>query len=172
MDHATQGTPRRDLLKGAAGLAVGAATVGALGGNSVSAAGQTSITLVLDDLAPIELLAYSWGGSSNVNIGSVGSGGGAGKVSLQDLSVTKYVDHASTTLLQRMVDGLHFDRATLTVTPKAGPVSQLELQFLIVTSVSAGGMSSESRQSENVTLAFAALQYTVDGQTATGGSAP
>lgn len=172
MDHATQGTPRRDLLKGAAGLAVGAATVGALGGNSVSAASQTSITLVLDDLAPIELLAYSWGGSSNVNIGSIGSGGGAGKVSLQELSITKYVDHTSTTLLQRMVDGSHFDRATLTVTPKSGPVSQLELQLVLVTSVSGGGVSGDSRQTENVSLAFGALRYTVDGQTATAGSAP
>lgn len=161
MEQATQGTPRRDLLKGAAGLAVGAATVGALGGNSVSAAGQTSITLVLDNLAPIEVVSYSWGASNTVNIGSQTGGGGAGKATLDDLGVTKYVDHASTELLRRVLDGSHFDQGVLTVRPKVGPVTTLDLRFILVASLAAGGEAADNRSIEDITLMVGALQYKV-----------
>ena len=46
----------------------------------------------------IDVLAWSWGMSQSGTT-HMGSGGGAGKVSVQDLSFTKYVDMSSTELM-------------------------------------------------------------------------
>ncbi len=43
----------------------------------------------------IDILAWSWGMSQSGSM-HMGKGGGSGKVSVQDLSVTKWVDQAKT----------------------------------------------------------------------------
>ena len=106
----------------------------------------------------IDVLAWSWGASQSGTT-HMGSGGGGGKVNIQDLSFTHYVDSASHLLLQRCFDGLHIPEATLTVR-KAGGAEPLEyiiikLEDIIVSSVSTGGSGGEDRLTENVTLNFA-----------------
>jgi type VI secretion system secreted protein Hcp len=121
----------------------------------------------------IDVLAWSWGAS---NSGSAHSGGGAGsgKVNVQDLSFTKYVDKASPDLLQKVCDGTHFTKATLIVR-KAGGTSPLEYltitmgEKVFVTSASTGGSGGEDRLTENVTLSFATVQVDYKEQTADGG---
>jgi type VI secretion system secreted protein Hcp len=49
----------------------------------------------------------------------MGGGGGAGKVNVQDLSLTKYVDKASPNLVMATCNGKHYKEALLTVR-KAG----------------------------------------------------
>ena len=46
----------------------------------------------------IDVLAWSWGASNSGSF-HTGGGGGAGKANFQDLSVTKYIDRASTALM-------------------------------------------------------------------------
>lgn len=101
----------------------------------------------------------------------MGSGGGAGKVNIQDLSVTKYVDKASATLFLYMCKGTHIPKGTLTVR-KAGdkPLEyiKLTLEDIIVSSLSTGGSGGEDRLTENLTLNFSKfkLEYVpqkVDG---------
>ncbi len=48
------------------------------------------------------LVAWSWGAAQSGTT-HVGSGGGAGKVSVQDLSITKYIDKSSPTLFSAFV---------------------------------------------------------------------
>ena len=66
----------------------------------------------------IDVLAWSWGVS---NSGSAHQGGdaGAGKVNVQDVSVTKYVDSSLPKIMLSCWDGTHFATAKLTVR-KAG----------------------------------------------------
>lgn len=49
----------------------------------------------------------------------MGPGGGSGKVNVQDLSFTKYVDGSSNALILGCCTGEHYDEAVLTVR-KAG----------------------------------------------------
>jgi type VI secretion system secreted protein Hcp len=119
----------------------------------------------------IDVLAWSWG-TSNSGSAHVGGGAGAGKVNVQDLSFTKYIDKSSPDLLLACCNGKHFDSAKLTVR-KAGetPLEYLviTMEDLIVTSVSTGGSSGEDRLTENVTLNFARVKVNYKEQTATGG---
>ena len=105
----------------------------------------------------IDVLAWSWGMSQSGSF-HVGGGGGSGKVSMQDLSFTKYVDTASTPLMLKCCKGEHIDDATLTVRKSGGdPVEYLVIKLtkVLVSSVSTGGSGGEDKLTENVTLNFA-----------------
>ena len=118
----------------------------------------------------IDLLAWSWGLSQSGTTHQ-GTGGGAGKVSVQDLSFTKYTDASSHALILACCKGTHFDKATLTVR-KAGdnPLEYIKITMedLIVTSVSSGGSGGEDRLTENVTLNFAKVKFEYDPQAKKG----
>jgi type VI secretion system secreted protein Hcp len=105
----------------------------------------------------IDVLAWSWG-MSNSGSAHVGGGAGAGKVNVQDLSFTKWTDKATADMQLACCNGKHFTKATLTVR-KAGesPVEYLiiEMEEVMITSISAGGSGGEDRLTENVTLNFA-----------------
>ena len=119
----------------------------------------------------IDVLAWSWGASQSGTT-HVGTGGGAGKVSVQDLSFTKYVDASSHALLLACCKGTHYDKAVLVVR-KAGddPLEYIKvtMEDLIVTSISTGGSGGEDRLTENVTLNFAKVKFEYDPQTKKGG---
>ena len=108
----------------------------------------------------IDVLAWSWG-MSNSGSAHMGGGAGAGKVNVQDLSFTKYIDKASPDLMLACCNGKHYDSALLTVR-KAGekPLEYLKITMteLMVTSVSTGGSGGEDRLTENVTLNFASVK--------------
>ena len=108
----------------------------------------------------IDVLAWSWGMSQSGTT-HMGGGGGAGKVNVQDVSFTKYVDKASPDLMLGCCNGKHFPKAMLTVR-KAGenPVEYIKITMepVLVTSVSTGGSGGEDRLTENVTLNFAKVK--------------
>jgi type VI secretion system secreted protein Hcp len=116
------------------------------------------------------VLAWSWG-MSNSGTAHVGGGMGAGKVNVQDLSFTKYIDLSTPDLMLACCNGKHFDSAVLTVR-KAGeqPLEYLIITMadVIITSVQTGGSGGEDRLTENVTLNFAKVQVEYTEQTKTG----
>jgi type VI secretion system secreted protein Hcp len=118
----------------------------------------------------IDVLAWSWG-ASNSGSAHVGGGAGAGKVNVQDLSFTKYIDKSSPDLLLACCNGKHFPDAKLIVR-KAGenPLEYLIITLgdVLVTSVSTGGSGGEDRLTENVTLNFAKVEVNYTEQTPTG----
>jgi type VI secretion system secreted protein Hcp len=109
----------------------------------------------------IDILAWSWGMSQSGTT-HMGSGGGAGKVNVQDLSVTKYVDNASGTLMLKCCKGTHIATGKLVVR-KAGdnPVEYIviELKEILVSSISTGGSGGEDRLTENIVLNFAKFHF-------------
>lgn len=109
----------------------------------------------------IDVLAWSWGMSQSGTT-HMGGGGGSGKVSVQDLSITKYVDLASPNLIKFCCNGKHIGEATLTVR-KAGekPLEYIKITMtdILISSVSTGGSGGEDRLTENVTLNFAKVKF-------------
>ncbi|GJD52990.1 Protein hcp1 [Methylobacterium crusticola] len=122
----------------------------------------------------IDVLAWSWGAAQSGTT-HMGGGSGSGKVAVQDLSVTKYIDKSSATLFQHCCNGKHITKGKLIVR-KAGekPLEYLtvELEDVMVTHVSLGGSGSEDRLTENVTLNFATfhVKYAVQNKDGSKGA--
>ncbi len=114
----------------------------------------------------VDVLAWSWG-MSNSGTTHSGGGGGAGKVNVQDLSFTKFVDLSSTSLMLAVANGKHISKATLVVR-KAGenPLEYITIVMtqVLVTSLSTGGSGGEDRLTENVSLNFAKAEVTYKEQ--------
>ena len=109
----------------------------------------------------IDILSWSWG-TSQSGTTHQGTGSGAGKVNVQDISVTKWVDASSADLFKACAKGMHIPKALLTVR-KAGtnPLEYIKIlmEKVMVTSVSTGGSGGEEQLTENVTLNFAKVDY-------------
>ena len=120
----------------------------------------------------IDVLAWSWG-MSNSGTTHQGGGGGAGKVNVQDISFTKYIDSSSNALLKACCEGKHYPEATLIVRKASGGAAPLEyvvitLNEVLVTAVSTGGSGGEDRLTENVTINFAKFMFKYQPQDAKG----
>lgn len=118
----------------------------------------------------IDVLAWSWGMSQSGTM-HLGSGGGAGKVNVQDLSFTKYVDKSSPALMGACAKGSHLDKAVLTCRKAGGnPLEYMVFTFesVLVSSLSFGGSGGEERFTENVTLNFEKYSVTYQPQNAKG----
>ena len=119
----------------------------------------------------IDVLAWSWGVSQSGTTHQ-GTGGGAGKVNVQDFSFTKWMDKSTPNLIQYGCSGKHFPSAELVVR-KAGdkPLEYWRMTFtdVLITSVSTGGSGGEDKLTEDVTLNFAKFQVKYQPQAKDGG---
>ena len=90
-----------------------------------------------------------------------GRRGGDGKVAVQDLSFTHFLDKASANLWKSCANGKHIPEAVLTCR-KAGenPLEYLiiTMKTVIISSVSTGGSGGEDRLTENCSLNFAEFE--------------
>ncbi|WP_207000331.1 Hcp family type VI secretion system effector [Trinickia mobilis] len=119
----------------------------------------------------IDVLAWSWGLSQSGTM-HMGTGGGAGKASVQDMSFTKYTDKASPPLIGACTKGSHFDKVEFTCR-KAGGTEPLEyyimtLEGVLISSYSTGGSGGEERFTENLTLNFEKFRIDYQPQNAKG----
>jgi len=114
----------------------------------------------------IDVLSWSWG-MSQQGSSHHGGGGGTGKVNVQDLSFTKFLDKASPNIYKFCCNGKHYPEATLTVR-KAGekPLEYmiLKLTDVLISSVSTGGSGGDDRLTENVTLNFGKVKVSYQPQ--------
>jgi type VI secretion system secreted protein Hcp len=128
-----------------------------------------------DHKGEIEIHSWHWGVSQDGTT-HIGTGGGSGKVSVQDATFTHFIDCASTGLLQACTTGKHFDEALLTCRKAGGdnPVEYLKIKFtnVIVSNVMSGGSSHEERVSENFTLNFQKFEHIYSQQDAKGVGSP
>jgi type VI secretion system secreted protein Hcp len=107
----------------------------------------------------IDVLAWSWGGSS----GEATTGRGRLPTAcVQDLTVTKYIDSATAGLIMNTVTGKPEPTATLIVRKAGAKVSGeyliLTMKNVTVSSYSTGGSGGEDRLTETVTLHFDSLE--------------
>jgi type VI secretion system secreted protein Hcp len=122
----------------------------------------------------IEIVAWSWGLTQSGTTHS-GTGGGAGKVHVNDLSFTKYIDRSSPILMKYCCSGKHLKTAVLVVRKAGGdkPLEYLKLTLedLIISSVSTGGSGGEDRLTENVAINFARVKHEYTPQKGGGSGA-
>jgi type VI secretion system secreted protein Hcp len=115
----------------------------------------------------IDVVAWSWGASQSGTM-HIGTGGGAGKANVGDLSITKHVDKASPNLMQAVISGKQFEKATLTCRKAGGdapvPYLTIEMAKVIITSASTGGAGGADNFTENVSLNFADYKQTYTPQ--------
>jgi len=114
----------------------------------------------------IDIYSWAWGMTQSGTF-HTGKGGGAGKVNVQDLTVTKYVDAASPDFMTHCCNGAHIPNATLTIR-KAGekPIDYvvIEMEKLMVTSVQPAGSPGDELVMEQVTFNFAKFKITYTAQ--------
>lgn len=121
----------------------------------------------------IEVLSFGWKALQESTM-HAGSGGGAGKATVEDLEFEHYVDRSSPNLMKYCLTGKHVQDATLTVRKAGGnPLEYMKLTFsdVIVTSVNPFGSNSDDlRVRERVRLAFSKIKQEYAVQNAQGGS--
>lgn len=123
----------------------------------------------------IEISTFSWG-ASNVGSGNLGTGSGTGKVLVQDLHVTKFMDKSSVPLFVACCTGKHI--ATLSLTARrAGGEKQVEYCIIKATEVYVSGFSnagSDPNQlaQETVSFNFSKIELKYTPQKADGSGGP
>ena len=110
----------------------------------------------------IHLDSFSWG-ESNAGTMAHGGGGGAGKVSMQDLHFTTMLGKQGPKLALACADGSHIKKAMLTAR-KAGKEQQeyyvVTMTDLLVTSYQLGGHGGgDTGITENVSMNFAKIEW-------------
>lgn len=120
----------------------------------------------------IEVINWSWQIRQESTMHS-GSGGGAGKATVSDLTFDHYLDRSSPNLLKYCLTGKHIDRATL-VTRKAGgsPHEYLKIMMedVIVTGIRPLLTHTMRQPRETISLAFARVKQEYVIQNQQGGS--
>jgi type VI secretion system secreted protein Hcp len=121
--------------------------------------------------AEIDVLSWSWGGSQSAST-HMGGGGGSGKVSFNDLHITKYVDASTPKLIGAMAQGTHIKEALLTLR-KAGGKEAVEyikmiMKDCLISSIQSGCSGGEDRLTENISLNFGQFEYAYTPQKADG----
>jgi type VI secretion system secreted protein Hcp len=122
----------------------------------------------------IEVLSWSWGATQTGTTQS-GTGGGAGKANVQDITVTKYLDRASPILLKHCLSGIAIKEALLTVRKAGGkPLEYVKMKMkdALVSAVHTGGSGSDERLTETVGINFSVIEFDYVPQKADGSGDP
>ena len=120
----------------------------------------------------IDIQSWTWGMAQSGTTHTA-RGGGAGKVSVSDITITKMADKSTPNLMKACCTGKHFDEAVVTVR-KAGdkPLEYIVLTMkdVIISNLSVNGSSGGDLVSEVLTLNFAEFSYVYVPQKKDGGA--
>jgi len=121
----------------------------------------------------IEVLTWDWSVSQSSDM-HTGSGGGAGKCAVDDLTFEHYIDRATPNLVQYCLTGKHIDNAVLVMRKAGGkPHEYLKITMgdVLITRVNPVGNINMRAPREEVRLSFARVRQEYVIQNAQGGSA-
>jgi|WetSurMetagenome_2_1015567.scaffolds.fasta_scaffold627793_1 type VI secretion system secreted protein Hcp len=122
----------------------------------------------------MDVLTWNWGLTQSASA-HIATGAGTGSADVMDLTVTKYVDAATPTLLQEGFNGSDFKSATLTcikVGGKAGPVEFVKMTMsgtVFISAIKTGEKEyhdgkATDRFIETLSLNFAKVKFEYTGQ--------
>ena len=121
----------------------------------------------------IEIDSWSFGETQSGTV--FGGGGGAGKVTIQDMHfVTKKIDKSSPKLFLAAATGEHIPDATLYVRKAGASFDYLKITMtdVIVSSFQTGGSGSSEIPTESVSLNFAKIKFEYKGTDTDGSPLP
>ncbi len=121
----------------------------------------------------IQIDSWSWG-MSQQGTTHKGTGGGAGKVNVSDMSFSKSMDTSSVNLVKAVCNGKHFEEAVLTCR-KAGetPLDYLiiTMKDVIITNYNTSGAAGMDEITDNFDLNFASYKMSYQPQDNKGAKA-
>jgi type VI secretion system secreted protein Hcp len=118
----------------------------------------------------IEILSFSWG-MAQVGAGHRGTGSGAGKVEIADITFSKYIDKSSPSLMTACASGDHIAKGKFTVRKAGGtPLDYvtLDMEKIFVAGYQTGGSGGSELLTETVTLNFVKVKLEYWTQTDKG----
>lgn len=124
-----------------------------------------------------EILSFELGAENTINIGSITGGGGAGKATFKEFTITKKTDTASTQLFEALVTGQHIHTAIIELrrsgqsskTLRSGGVfMKFEMRLVMVQDISWSGSDGDDICEESVILQFGSIEITYTPQDAAG----
>ena len=135
----------------------------------------------------IDIESFSWG-LSQTGVSATGGGGGAGKVKVHDISITKKTDVASPLLMLNCASGAHIKEGTFVVRKAGGEQLEylkIKLTDILVSSynphglaegdawltdkdLTGAGAETSPVPSEYITLNFSKIEYSYQPQGADG----
>jgi type VI secretion system secreted protein Hcp len=118
----------------------------------------------------IEVLSWNWGMTQQSSI-HAGSGGGAGKATVNDLVFLHWVDRASPNLMKYCLIGKHIPEARLTVRKAGGtPLEYLRIVMssVIISGIKPSGDILDEQMQEVVSLSFSRVSQEYLVQNAQG----
>lgn len=123
----------------------------------------------------IDVRSWTWQILQESNMHQ-GSGGGAGKATVKDLTFVHAVDRASPNLMKFCLTGKHITEAVLVVRKAGGtPLEYLKITMndVVITNVQPSGTNADEAMLEQVSLSFAKVkqEYTVQNQQGGSGGA-
>ena len=126
--------------------------------SAASAKVDGPMVMTIEGVGSSELLGWSWQASQNISYPISSGGGGAGKVNIGELNVTRYSDAQSAALLRYIVTGSHFDTVEF-----ARDGFKITLKNVLITSFNVGSSGDmKEPQTENLSFAFGQITYEVD----------
>jgi type VI secretion system secreted protein Hcp len=136
-------------------------------------AAATMVARIGDIKGESAVTGHSWGVvQPNARVG----GGGAGKATVNALTLTKYVDAASPILFIDSAQGKVMPQAQFTIIKVGGKSNvemvKLKLDNVMVTSVTTGTATADGRFTETITLVFSVVEYTYTPQKGDGSAGP
>ena len=118
----------------------------------------------------IEVLSFSFG-AQNGGTFAMGSGGGAGKVHIHDITFVSHVNKASPKLFLACCNGQHISKVSLTLR-KAGKDQQeylkIQMNDVLVSSFQTTGSESSVIPTEQFSLNFAKIEFDYKEQKSDG----
>ena len=120
----------------------------------------------------IDIMSFSWG-AHQAGTSAIGSGAGSGKVSLQDLQITKKVDSSSPLLFLNCANGAHIKEGNLVVRKAGGDQLEylkIKLTDVLVSSYQPSGHvhGGDDIPTESVSLNFSKIEMNYQPQGADG----
>ena len=119
----------------------------------------------------IDIQSYSLGGHQSGTF-STGGGGGAGKVSLSDLSIVKHVDKSSPKLFEACCTGKHIKTAVLSINKAGGEQEEyykVTLSDVLVSSYQTSGSGhGDAVPSESISFNYSKIEFEYKEQKSTG----
>jgi len=121
-----------------------------------------------------DITSFSWGATQPGNM-SVGGGGGAGKVTFNDLNVDAKIDKSVTALLKYCASGKHLSKVELSICKAGG--SQIEyaritLEDVLVTKVDYNGANDGDLVGMSYSFQASKVQQQYWEQSSSGGKGP
>lgn len=133
-------------------------------------AGETQDEAMAKNKA-FEIISFEIGAENNINIGSMTAGGGAGKATFKELTITKKTDSASAAMFSKLCEGNHFDDMIIELRRSGGAAGvsgktflKWEFKLVMIQDISWSGSDGDDICEETVVIQYGAMKVTYTPQ--------